>query len=301
MKFRILTGLVLCNLIWSAHPVMFKIILGQFSAPESALLRYGSALIAFVLVWLIFNLQKPFALVFSRSGFWSMLTLGALTFCIAPMLQMVGIDKSRATDGSLITALEPLTAVLLARIFLRERLGLSNVLSIGLALAGFVLLSEFSIDARAAGNLLILASCVLEGAYSVLGRKLLEKHGLVPLFGSSLLLGVVALLVTVTILSESGGGGGGFRIRSSLGGSFMANHRCGNLGGACRNLCCLFFLADCTEAGPGCQCCGDSFYSAASGSPVGELVYGRSAQPDADCGCHLDSALPNSPCSYIES
>jgi len=189
---------------------MFKIILGQFSAPESALLRYGSALIAFVLVWLIFNLQKPFALVFSRSGFWSMLTLGALTFCIAPMLQMVGIDKSRATDGSLITALEPLTAVLLARIFLRERLGLSNVLSIGLALAGFVLLSEFSIDARAAGNLLILASCVLEGAYSVLGRKLLEKHGLVPLFGSSLLLGVVALLVTVTILSESGGGVSGF-------------------------------------------------------------------------------------------
>jgi len=210
LKLKFLGGLILCNLIWSAHPVMFKAILLEFSAPETALLRYGTALIAFLLVWRLFHLSKPFALAFSPPSLRGVLLMGVLTFCVAPMLQLVGVDKSRATDSSLITALEPLAAIVLAWVFLGERLGWLNGLSFAIALAGFFLLSGLSVDSRATGNLLILGSCVLEGAYSVLGRKLLAKYGLIPLFGSTLLVGVLALLTSVIILAGNDWAGFGF-------------------------------------------------------------------------------------------
>jgi drug/metabolite transporter (DMT)-like permease len=215
MPVTTLLILVLCNVIWSAHPVMGKLVLTDFPPAQGAWLRYASALAAYllaILVWpwiasrsagfppsrrTVFLLRAP-----ARDWAWLVL-MGFMTFCFSPLLQMTGLSESRATDNSLIVAMEPLLSVLLAWILLKEKLHLFHLGAFVVALTGFFLLAGVSwdqlvkgFDPHLLGNLLLLLSLMGEAAFSVLGRKLVGRRLSPPaLFGATLATGVLLLSV----------------------------------------------------------------------------------------------------------
>ena len=214
MKLKTLLTLILCNLIWSLNPVMAKWVLQDFSPPQTAWLRYTSALAAYFLIFPALRKTGDALLCVPtrRRDQLTLAVLGILTFCFAPLLQMSGLADSMASESALITAMEPLMAVLLAWVVLREGVTLVCFATFGLAIAGFALLAQltplsqvtsFQTRSHGFGNLLILVSLVGEASYSVLGRKLARGHQPVPLFGSGLLIGVLALTF-VSMISSTG-------------------------------------------------------------------------------------------------
>ena len=154
-----------------------------------------------------------------RSTAGLLLALGFLTFFFAPLAQIIGLADSQATDNVLIIAMEPLLTVLIAWVFIREKITLFHGVAFGFALFGFMLLAGITPaglargwNPRLIGNLLILFSLVGEGAYSTLSRKLMERHPPLLIFGSSLVVGVFFL--TLALSHARGGGIGTLGARS---------------------------------------------------------------------------------------
>ncbi len=206
MKPLLFLGLLLCNLVWSANPVMAKLLMRDLEGIHVSWLRSTSALLAFGL-----------ALLFGRSGLgrgflrpasardaaW-VVARGFFSFCFAPGLALVGLESSRAVDNALIIAIEPLVTVLMAWVFLGEGLRLYHWVSFAVALQGFSWLSGLtwdrvrgSWDAHLVGNLLMLLSLAGEAVYSVFARKLLGRYRPLQIFGTAILVGVVLLSVIV--------------------------------------------------------------------------------------------------------
>ena len=212
MSVRTFIGLILCNLVWSAHPAMSKILLEHFSPVHAAWLRYFSALLAYLIVigsLKIFlpgkskmrsSIRQPFLKPRGWKVGAQVLGLGFATFCFSPLFQLTGLSTTRSIDSALIIAMEPLMTVFLAWVFLKESLNRVHFLSFGLALSGFAFLSELathsikhSVDPSLLGNFLMLIALSGEAIYSVVGRKLLVNFQAIPVFGTALFLGVLCL------------------------------------------------------------------------------------------------------------
>jgi drug/metabolite transporter (DMT)-like permease len=191
---------------------MGKVLLETFSPSQVGWLRYAGGLLAYLVAAAALRLSGHRGSFFYRPrGFkdaFLVFVLGFSAFCFSPLLQLTGLASSRATDNVLIIAMEPLIAVLLAWVLLRERPTRAHLAAFAVALGGFALLSSSEgdtaqglLDPHAAANLLILLALVGEALYSSLGRKLVEFNPPVAVFGSALLLGVLSLTLATAAIS----------------------------------------------------------------------------------------------------
>jgi drug/metabolite transporter (DMT)-like permease len=126
--------------------------------------------------------------------------VGVLTFFVSPITQMVGLSLSRAIDGALMIALEPLVTIFAARVFLGEPIRRHQVVAVFLALLGVGILTELtwdkvsgSVDGRLLGNLIFMLSVVSECAYSVLAKPALDRRSPLTFLAVANLTGVVLL------------------------------------------------------------------------------------------------------------
>ncbi len=163
----------------------------EVPALQTAWLRYGSALFCIFLL----HLGKIPTTSF-RSGWryfpWIAL-LGLCTFFLSSIFQYKGLALSSATANTLIVAMEPLFAVFLAWIFLRERLHWIQILAFFVAVVGFLLLSNLkphdwqnSLALFSFGNLFLLLSMPMEAMYSIISRKLAGKIQPISVFSWAL-------------------------------------------------------------------------------------------------------------------
>lgn len=210
MALKTLLVLIFSNLIWSAHPLMGKLVLADFSPAEGAWLRYMTAFLGFLAIRAGLPKLRTEPLFFARTkrDWVILIAMGAMTFCFSPLLQMTGLNASQATDNALIIAIEPMITVLLAWVFLREKVTFSYALTFAAALLGFVLLTGVSIQGLGLssaffwGDVVMLISLLGEGFFSVGGRLLMGRHSPVSIFGLSNLVGVIFLTIGVGILGQ---------------------------------------------------------------------------------------------------
>jgi len=121
--------------------------------------------------------------------------MGMIVFVLAPRLQVAGVQLGQASDAAVLMALEPLITSLAAAIFLRERAGPRRWLGFCLGLAGVVFMAEvwkpdFHLPGLTA-NALFVASFVCEAAYSVMGKPLIGRAGLMKVLTLALAAGAV--------------------------------------------------------------------------------------------------------------
>lgn len=213
MPLKTLSGLIVCNLIWSANPIMAKLLLSKFTPCEVAWIRYGGAFSSYFICYIIYkvvfspqlrpkhNLIKLNFFIWPRRKMDRFLVffLGFFPFCFAPLTQMWGLTMSLASENSIIAASEPLITTFLAWIFLKEKINWVNGVALLFASLGFVLLVSCPAEALTSGelwsvgNVLLLASLFGESFFTVIGRKLTSSYDALGVFGTSLAVGTVVL------------------------------------------------------------------------------------------------------------
>jgi len=216
MPFKIFIGLVLCNVIWAANPMMGKYLMQDFHPLQVAWIRYTGALLCFFCLYFILNRfkyhaidgVKPITTHEPKSYFWLFL-IGCTTFFVSPFFQYEGLSLSSATENALIVAIEPIFTVMLARILLAEKIYWRQGLAFCVAIIGFFTLSNVnpfhlyrSFTLFNIGNLFILIAILAEAAYSSFSKKIITVLQPLQIFGYGLSIGW--LLFTPVVWLKAG-------------------------------------------------------------------------------------------------
>lgn len=136
--------------------------------------------------------------------------MGLVTFFASPILQYLGLSRSTATANSLVVAIEPLFAALLAWLFLGEKLSGRQKTGFAIAVAGFFLLSNIkpnnlaeSFSLFSVGNLFFLAVMPCEALYTIISRRLVGRITPISILGASLAFGFLVLSGYFWLLGEA--------------------------------------------------------------------------------------------------
>ena len=97
--------------------------------------------------------------------------------------QTIGLQTTNASNASVYVATGPITILLLAVVFLDERLNARKLTGIAVAVAGVLVvmgpetLSSFELRGNLLGDLLVFASIVMWGCFTVFGKKITDFLG----------------------------------------------------------------------------------------------------------------------------
>ncbi len=111
--------------------------------------------------------------------------------------QTVGLQTTNASNASVYVATGPITILILAVAFLGERLTTRKVAGIAIAVIGVLLvmgpetLARFELRGSVTGDLLVLASLVMWGCFTVFGKRLTDDLGAVTVTAVVTLIGAV--------------------------------------------------------------------------------------------------------------
>ena len=191
MKPLFLGLLVAMNLVWAGTCPIYKVLASQLDSGAIATWRYGMATLCLLAVWRWLPGQGPRGRDLAKA-----LVMGVVVFCLAPRLQIEGVQRGLAGDTSLLISLDPLIVALAAALFLGERIAPQRWWGFGLGMIGMALLSRLGQSSQPLGgllaNLLFVTSFVCEAVYSVMGKPLLARVGTFKLMGAALVGGSLA-------------------------------------------------------------------------------------------------------------
>jgi drug/metabolite transporter (DMT)-like permease len=193
MKPSHLFLLLALNCGWAAVPTLAKRLEGQLGPVEFVLLRYGFGFLSLALCWP----WLPGLLPRGRD-FWRTCLMGVAVFHLGHWCQIAGIQRSQASDSSILLALDPLVSTLGAALFLREKIPAKRWLGFAFAILGVGIMSIWQRSAPLPGlfaNLLIVLSFVAESVWSVMGKPLVERWGIPKVTALALGAGTVANLI----------------------------------------------------------------------------------------------------------
>jgi drug/metabolite transporter (DMT)-like permease len=114
---------------------------------------------------------------------WRLVAMCGMGFIGTKALEYWGLSLTTATDTALLIAAEALATVLLSVAFLHERIRVLE--SLGLLLGGFgvylvveggLKLPALLSGSQSLGNLLVVASLILEAGFTVIGKSVVERY-----------------------------------------------------------------------------------------------------------------------------
>ena len=184
-------ALVAATAIWGSTFVVTKLLLDEAAPFFIAVVRFA---IAFAVLWPLVSRSGERVSVFVRPEF---IALGLLGVVGNLGLQNLGLVFTGAADAALIVALTPVLTAALAGVFLRERLGSTQVIGIAVSILGVALITGVAAESGAAavlGDLLIAASTLSWAGYTLVGKRLAPRYGAATITTGGIAWGVVLLL-----------------------------------------------------------------------------------------------------------
>jgi len=180
--------MVVMNCFWAGAYSAFKALAPHLDAGEVTTLRYGLAALILLVAWPMLRGAAPRGRDLVRTCL-----MGVIVFVLAPRLQVAGVQRGQAGDASVLMALEPLITSVAAALFLREHIGPRRWMGFSLGLLGVVLMAQvwrpdFHLPGLTANGFFV-ASFVCETAYSIMGKPLLGRVGLVKTVALALVAG----------------------------------------------------------------------------------------------------------------
>ena len=137
----------------------------------------------------------------TRRDRWTFAWMGIVGFGAAFILGNWGIAASTATNAALLIVVEPVSLMLLGPALLGERLTRREALAAALAVGGALLVVVNGIPGVTEqlvphwrGDLLLVLSGLAYASYSLLGRRVLDRHAAGRVTASSILWGALAML-----------------------------------------------------------------------------------------------------------
>ncbi len=155
--------------------------------------------------------------------------------------QTVGLQTTNASNASVYVATGPITILLLAVIFLGEKLNARKILGIVIAVVGVLVvmgmdtITGFELDGNLLGDLLVFASIVMWGCFTVFGKKVTDHLGALTVTAAVTLIGA-AWMTPVGVLEMQRTGFTLSEISSTAWGAVIY------LGAACNFLAVLLYF-----------------------------------------------------------
>jgi drug/metabolite transporter (DMT)-like permease len=188
MKPLYLIILLVMNFFWAALYSSYKVIGSELAPGGIVTLRFGLAAVSFLALWPWLPGPAPRGRDLLKTC-----AMGAILYVLGQRLQVYGNQLGSAGNSSVLMALEPLLTSLAAALFLREHIGPRRLAGFALGLAGVALLhGVWRADfrwARLEASLIFISSFICEAAYSVIGKPLIQRNGVMKVLGISLLVG----------------------------------------------------------------------------------------------------------------
>jgi drug/metabolite transporter (DMT)-like permease len=176
------------NVLWAAAYSLFKLLAPVLDAGTLATMRFGLATLMMVAAWPWLSGVAPRGFDLVRTAL-----MGLLVFCIAPRLQVSGVQLGQAGDAAILMAFDPVMVAIAAAIFLREHVSGRSWIGFGLGLTGVAVLAEFWRPdfhwPSLAANALILASFACEATYTIAGKPLIQRADPIKVLTCSLVVG----------------------------------------------------------------------------------------------------------------
>jgi drug/metabolite transporter (DMT)-like permease len=169
--------LLVAQAVWAGSYVAMKFAGDAMPVGSVVVFRYGIATLGYLLLLPVVGLPR-----FEKRDWLLVSALGAVNFALAPTLQVLSLQYTRAADVSILIGLEPVVTVLLAGLFLREHADRRLIGAMLLGLVGVWVLSDVGSAADVAsrnrlwGNLLFLGSILCEAAVTVSGGRLAKRY-----------------------------------------------------------------------------------------------------------------------------
>jgi drug/metabolite transporter (DMT)-like permease len=198
--------LVVVNLMWAF----------QFSGAKIATERLGPVTVTFIPLALSTVLFAPLLRVsrrgkpkprFTGTVIRDLVLAGTLGIIPSQLGLTWGVQRSLASNASVLTLTIPVLTALMAVVLLGERMTLVRWLSFALAICGVLMVSDIdwtSVEmfrgTYLLGNLLLFASCLGSAFYNTYSKKLLETFNPVELLVYSFLVTDLELFVLMLIL-----------------------------------------------------------------------------------------------------
>ncbi len=161
------------NILWSASYSAIKYSLDFFAPLQLLVVRFLLSAIVLAFFSYKYGFRQPKKIILRCA-------LLGLVIAVAHGLGALGINLSHATDGAIIYAMEPISAIIFARIILKERMDARKLLALIIALTGFAILSDvLSKDIFhnliLIGNFIMLIGIIVDGLYSPVAKPIVEK------------------------------------------------------------------------------------------------------------------------------
>ncbi len=124
-------------------------------------------------------------------------------------LQTIGLQYTTATNASLFAVTGPITILLLSAVVLKERISFQKALGVAVAVVGVLVvmgrgtLSGFDFGTHAYGDLMVLASIVMWGMFTVFGKRLTDELGAMRVTAMATAMGAVWMLPVGWLESRS--------------------------------------------------------------------------------------------------
>ncbi|MFH1018566.1 MAG: DMT family transporter [Pseudomonadota bacterium] len=176
-KWKIL--LLIACFLWAISFIATKVALRSTPPLTVASLR----LVVAALFFLGWCLVRRTAIRTGGVSWWAELLLLSVVGMGHYAVQTIGLQYTTASNASLYAVTGPVTIVLLGALFLKERITGRKAVGVILAIAGVLTvmgldtLLKFQFQAHLWGDLLVLASLVMWGAFTVFGKKMTDQLG----------------------------------------------------------------------------------------------------------------------------
>jgi|SRR5581483_569300 drug/metabolite transporter (DMT)-like permease len=188
MRPSYLIILIALNFVWAASMSIYKALGGYLDPGAIVTLRFGMAAVVLLALW-------PWLPGLAPRG-WDLLKtaiMGCIVFMLGHRVQVYGNKLSTAGDTSVLMAFEPLLTSVAAAIFLREHIGPRRWAGSLLGILGVALLNRFQ-WAGIAASLIFVASFLCEAVYSIVGKGLVARAGVLKILTLALTFGTLANL-----------------------------------------------------------------------------------------------------------
>lgn len=166
------------NVLYGFNFVIAKDVMPEYIGPSGfILLRATGGLILFWAIWLLRKreaIQTKDLVIFAACGLFGV--------AINQLLFFIGLNLSTPVNGAIIMTTNPIMVLLMAAIFIKEKITPTKGLGIMMGAAGAILLilysrgsADFSSDTWK-GNLLIFINAISFAIYMVISKPLMKKY-----------------------------------------------------------------------------------------------------------------------------
>jgi drug/metabolite transporter (DMT)-like permease len=186
--------LLIMNFCWAAVYSAYKVLGQQLPTGGIVTLRFGLAALSLLFFWPWLPGRAPrgrdLAITF---------LMGGVLFVLGQRLQVYGNQLGTAGNSAVLMALDPLLTSLAAALFLREHIGPRRLAGFLLGLCGVGMLHEvWRADFQWTGlapSLIFVSSFICEAAYSVMGKPIVGRAGVMKMLAISLASGTLLNLL----------------------------------------------------------------------------------------------------------